>query len=130
MFSRFCTTDPSILVRNGLNKARSRPLLLDALINDIEYAFLPTGSSVVDLRDSVQLNVWKSSLTDELDLAPRSLLTPTPHKLMLHLAYWWFMILLHRPFFGRKSRPIHSTDREIDHVKVSNISANLIGSNL
>lgn len=37
---------------------------------------------------------------------------------MLHLSYWWLFILLHRPFFQRKNRQIHSTDREIDHVKV------------
>ena len=37
---------------------------------------------------------------------------------MLHLAYWWLFILLHRPFFRRKGRPIASMDREIDHVKV------------
>jgi hypothetical protein len=82
---------------------------------------LPKAVFVVDLRASVQLNVWKSSLTDDLDITPRSLLTATPHKLMLHMAYWWLFILLHRPFFHRKSRPIHSMDREIDHVKVSNI---------
>jgi len=84
-----------------LNKARSRPLILDTLIGNID----------------VELNMWKSSLTEDLDITPRSLLTATPHKLMLHLAYWWLCILLHRPFFQRKSKPIRSTDREIDHVK-------------
>ena len=51
-------------------------------------------------------------------LSGRNSLQP-PHKQMLHLAYWRLTILLHRPFFLRKSRPIHSTDCEIDHVKVS-----------
>ena len=32
-------TTISLVVSNGLNKARSRPLVLDTLINDIEYAF-------------------------------------------------------------------------------------------
>ena len=31
------------VVSNGLNKARSRPLVLDNLINDIEYAFSSDG---------------------------------------------------------------------------------------
>ena len=77
-----------------------------------------TIASVVDLRASVRLNMWKSSLPEELEITPRLRLTATPHKLMLHLAYWWLTILLHRPFFHRKSRQIHSMDREIDHVKV------------
>lgn len=44
--------------------------------------------------------------------------TATPHRLMMHCTYWWFFILLHRPFYHRRQRPIHSSDREIDHVKV------------
>ena len=85
--------------------------------------FLLIVASVVDLRGSVRLNEWKSSLSAELEITPRSQPSATPHKLMLHLAYWWLTILLHRPFFLRKSRPIQSTDREIDHVKVSDISS-------
>ena len=82
-----------------------------------------TVASVVDLKASVRLNMWKSSLPEELEITSGSRLTATPHKLMLHLAYWWLSILLHRPFFHLKSRKIHSMDREaeIDHVKVNNI---------
>ena len=81
-----------------------------------------TVASVVNLRPSARLHMWKESLSEELQITTsRSRQTATPHKLMLHLAYWWLVILLHRPFFHRKSRPIHSTDSEIDHVKVSSI---------
>jgi len=37
---------------------------------------------------------------------------------MMHCTYWWFFILLHRPFYHRRPRPLHSSDREIDHVKL------------
>lgn len=97
-------------VLNGLHKARSRPLILDSLIGDID----------------VKLNMWYSSLCTELEITPSSLLTATPHKLMLHLSYWWLFILLHRPFFHRKSRPIQNTDREIDHVKLCRRAAEKI----
>ena len=76
-------------------------------------------------KASVQLNQWKESLDPDIEITPRSLPTATPHKLMLHLSYWWLFILLHRPFVSRKSRPIHGADREIDHVKVSHSSLNL-----
>ena len=115
-------TRMSLVVSNGLNNARSRALILDNLINDIEYAFsfLLTVASVANLRTSARLNMWRDSLSDELEITTaRSRLSATPHKLMLHLAYWWLVILLHRPFFYRKSRPIHSTDSEIVHAKVS-----------
>jgi len=90
-------------VINGLNKARSRALSLDNLINDID----------------ARLNMWRDSLSEELEITTaRMRQAATPHKLMLHLAYWWLVILLHRPFFYRKPRPIHSTDSEIVHAKI------------
>ena len=67
---------------------------------------------------SLKLNTWRNELAPELEITVKSRSTATPHKLMLHIAYWWLFILLHRPFF-RKNRPIYSTAREIDHVKVS-----------
>ncbi|KAF8802030.1 hypothetical protein BYT27DRAFT_6777102 [Phlegmacium glaucopus] len=91
-------------VVNGLNPTRNRT---DALITDID----------------VQLNMWNDSLATELEITP---FTATPHKLMLHLAYWWLSILLHRPFFHRKSRPIHSADPQVDHVKLCRRAAGKI----
>lgn len=69
---------------------------------------------------SLQLNHWKSSLSPDVDITLKSRPTATPHRIMLHLAYWWLFVLLHRPFYHRKTKPgpIHSSDREIDHVKV------------
>ncbi|KAJ7151912.1 hypothetical protein C8R43DRAFT_846056, partial [Mycena crocata] len=66
----------------------------------------------------VQLNSWKSRLTPEVNLTPANRGIATPHRLMLHCAYWWAFILMHRPFFNRKARPLHGSDREIDHVKL------------
>ncbi|KAF8152932.1 hypothetical protein B0H34DRAFT_677166 [Crassisporium funariophilum] len=93
---------PIMDVINGLNRARTRPFALEELISDID----------------LKLNTWKGSLAPELEVTVKSRPTATPHKLMLHLAYWWLFILLHRPFFHRKARPIYSADREIDHVKL------------
>ncbi|KJA23958.1 hypothetical protein HYPSUDRAFT_39482 [Hypholoma sublateritium FD-334 SS-4] len=89
-------------VVNSLDKSRSRPFAIDEVISEID----------------LNLNTWKGRLSPELDITVKSRPTATPHKLMLHLSYWWLFILLHRPFFQRKSRQIHSTDREIDHVKL------------
>lgn len=67
---------------------------------------------------SLQLNTWKGRLCPDVDLTLKTRPTATPHRLTLHLTYWWLFILLHRPFFNRKARPIHGTDKEIDHIKV------------
>ena len=37
---------------------------------------------------------------------------------MLHLAFSWLFILLHRPFY-RRSRPVPGLQKDIDHVKVN-----------
>ncbi|KAF9460391.1 hypothetical protein BDZ94DRAFT_1266118 [Collybia nuda] len=89
-------------VVNGLNSASIRHEVNDELISSID----------------LQLNTWKSNLSPELDMTLKSRPTATPHRLMMHCTYWWFFILLHRPFYHRRQRPIHSSDREIDHVKL------------
>ncbi|KAJ2928460.1 hypothetical protein H1R20_g8634, partial [Candolleomyces eurysporus] len=71
-------------VVNGINKTRVRQSVIDEMITDID----------------LQLNTWKSSLHPDVDLTTKNKLSATPHKLMLHMAYWW-----------------HS-DKAIDHYKL------------
>ncbi|KAJ7512365.1 hypothetical protein B0H11DRAFT_2268428 [Mycena galericulata] len=66
----------------------------------------------------LQLNIWKSQLPHQLDVTLTNRTDSTPHKLMLHCEYWWFLIILHRPFFDPHVQTIQRTDREIDHVKL------------
>ncbi|KAF7313069.1 hypothetical protein MKEN_00992200 [Mycena kentingensis (nom. inval.)] len=91
-------------VVNDLGRAVRRREVTDRVITDID----------------LQLHSWKSSLAPEIDLTPTmsSRESATPHRLMVHAAYWWCFILLHRPFFHRKTRPAHGSDPEVDHVKL------------
>ncbi len=51
---------------------------------------------------SLNLNTWKGRLSPELDITVKSRPTSTPHKLMLHLAYWWlFICFIARSFSAR-----------------------------
>lgn len=70
----------------------------------------------------VQLRTWKEYLPDEVDIMPANRSTSLPHRLMLHLAYWWLHILLHRPFYRREhsSRP---SVVDTDHIKICNRAA-------
>ena len=70
---------------------------------------------------SIQLNNWKDSLPPEVDLTAASRPNALPHRLMLHLAYWWLLLLLHRPFYRRPKSG--SVGPDIDHVKVGSPSA-------
>ncbi|KAJ7507135.1 hypothetical protein B0H11DRAFT_2318641 [Mycena galericulata] len=67
---------------------------------------------------SLELNNWKSRLPPQLDITLANRAKSTPQRLMLHCAYWWCTILLHRPFFNRRARPIQHSDRDIDHDKL------------
>ncbi|KAF5384224.1 hypothetical protein D9615_003446 [Tricholomella constricta] len=89
-------------VVNGLNNASVRHEVNDELISNID----------------LKLNTWKSNLSADLDITLKSRPTATPHRLMMHCTYWWFFILLHRPFYHRKNRPPHLSERDIDHVKL------------
>ncbi|TBU44341.1 hypothetical protein BD309DRAFT_1080110 [Dichomitus squalens] len=66
----------------------------------------------------IQLNNWKDSLPPDVDLTAASRPSALPHRLMLHLAYWWLLLLLHRPFYRRAKSG--STGPDIDHVKLRN----------
>ncbi|EMD40262.1 hypothetical protein CERSUDRAFT_110868 [Gelatoporia subvermispora B] len=70
----------------------------------------------------IQLNEWKDNLAPEADLTAASRQNGIPHKLMLHMSYWWLFILLHRPFY-RRSKHHTSNVPEIDHVKLVNRAA-------
>ncbi|KAI0677740.1 hypothetical protein C8Q78DRAFT_1004170 [Trametes maxima] len=66
----------------------------------------------------IQLNNWKDSLSPEVDLTAASRPNALPHRLMLHLTYWWLLLLLHRPFYRRSKSG--GSGPEIDHVKLCN----------
>ena len=51
---------------------------------------------------SILLINWREDLPSELKLTPSNEGSALPHKLMMHLAYWWLLILLHRPFYRRQ----------------------------
>lgn len=67
----------------------------------------------------IQLSTWKEYLPDEVNITSSNRATSTPHRLMLHLAYWWLHILLHRPFYRRE----HSSTIDTDHIKICNRAA-------
>ncbi|KAF7370442.1 Zn(2)-C6 fungal-type domain-containing protein [Mycena sanguinolenta] len=69
-------------------------------------------------RIDLELNNWKSRLPPQMDITLVNRASSTPHRLMLHLAYWWCFITLHRPFFNRRMQPIQHSDPEVDHVKL------------
>ncbi|KAJ4490322.1 hypothetical protein J3R30DRAFT_3420874 [Lentinula aciculospora] len=73
----------------------------------------------------LQLHAWKGQLPAEIDITLANKTTSTPHKLVLHLSFWWTFILLHRPFFHRKKRS-DTTARDIDHVKLCKRAADNI----
>ncbi|THV02241.1 hypothetical protein K435DRAFT_749764 [Dendrothele bispora CBS 962.96] len=90
---------------NALHAAGNRREMGDEMISNI------------DLR----LHDWKSKLPPEVDITLANKSSGTPHRLMMHLAFHWIFILLHRPFFLRKKRS--SSDKDIDHVKICRIAA-------
>lgn len=56
----------------------------------------------------IELVAWREDLPNELKLTPSNEASALPHKLMMHLAYWWLLILLHRPFYQRQR--MHTVD--------------------
>ncbi|KAH9986615.1 hypothetical protein BJV77DRAFT_950868 [Russula vinacea] len=64
----------------------------------------------------LKLSSWKNDLPAEIDITKSSLGVPQPHQLMLHMTYYWLIILLHRPFYRRR-RSFEDLDGYTDHIK-------------
>ena len=75
---------------------------------------------------SIELNAWKDNLPPEIDLTASTRPMALPHRLTLHLAYWWMLILLHRPFYRRTKSDTSGID--IDHAKVNSFYPQFISS--
>ncbi|KAK7024943.1 Zn(2)-C6 fungal-type domain-containing protein [Favolaschia claudopus] len=92
-------------------------------IIDVVNFLLPARADSLQIDEQVtkidlQLNNWKSQLPPQLEMTLANRNKATPHRFMLHLMYWWCFIVLHRPFFSRRSQSIQHSDREVDHVKL------------
>ena len=72
-----------------------------------------TGHELILNSGSIELNAWKDGLTPEVDLTAATRPSALPHRLSVHLMFWWLFILLHRPFYRRTK----SGGGDIDHVK-------------
>ncbi|KAJ7704480.1 hypothetical protein B0H17DRAFT_1039775 [Mycena rosella] len=98
-------------VVNGLGRStREDGVQYDNLITEID----------------LELNTWRSQLPPELDITVSSRAKSTPQRLMLHCMFWCCSIVLHRPFFNRRARPVPVSDRAIDHVKLCKRAADNI----
>ncbi|KAK7042485.1 Zn(2)-C6 fungal-type domain-containing protein [Favolaschia claudopus] len=113
--------------------AQSSALLVIACkIVNVANALSPTGTmDTVQIEDQVtkvdlQLNNWKGQLPPQLDITLANRARSTPHRLMLHIVYWWCLIVLHRPFFGPRPQHIPQGDPAVDHVKLCTRAADHI----
>ncbi|KAH9969716.1 hypothetical protein BC827DRAFT_1262920 [Russula dissimulans] len=70
----------------------------------------------------LKLSTWKNDLVPEIDISKTNPCAPQPHQLMLHMTYYWLIILLHRPSYRRR-RSFEDTDDYTDHVKPCNRAA-------
>ncbi|KAJ7255438.1 hypothetical protein B0H12DRAFT_532694 [Mycena haematopus] len=90
------------------------------VVNHFRPSARPNATQTAEkvTKIDLELNNWKSQLPPQLDITLVNRDSSTPHRLMLHLAYWWCLIILHRPFFNRRMQPIQKSDPEVDHVKL------------
>ncbi|EUC57600.1 fungal specific transcription factor domain protein, partial [Rhizoctonia solani AG-3 Rhs1AP] len=72
----------------------------------------------VTQKDSVseihlQLDTWYNNLPENFTISARSTTKPLPHIIVLNIAYWWLLLLLHRPFYARTVRSASNASTEI-----------------
>ncbi|KAF8704692.1 Fungal specific transcription factor domain, partial [Rhizoctonia solani] len=67
--------------------------------------------SVSDIH--LNLDTWYNNLPESLTISARSATKPLPHVIVLNIAYWWLLLLLHRPFYARTARSASNASTEI-----------------
>lgn len=98
----------------------NRQWALDQKISDIECVpQSPLLRECSQFSLSVALHQWNSNLPEVLKNTVKMRSNPTPHLLQLHLTFHWSFILLHRPFYKRRSKTVVARENVIDHAKVS-----------
>lgn len=101
--------------RNSLgNDTRHASMQRVSELECVSCVFIPKRRTHISFSRSIELNTWKDSLSPEVDLTASSRPVALPHRMTLHLTYWWLLILLHRPFYRRH----RGGAMDIDHVKV------------
>ncbi|KAJ6510854.1 fungal-specific transcription factor domain-containing protein [Mycena sanguinolenta] len=90
------------------------------VVNNLRSSSRPNVLQVAEhvTKIDLELNSWKRRLSPQLDITLMNRAGSSPQQLMLHLAYWFCFITLHRPFFNRRTQPIQTSDPEVDHVKL------------
>lgn len=81
-------------------------------------------------KDSVSqihllLDSWYNNLPEPLVISTRSSACPLPHVITLNIAYWWLLMLLHRPFYVRTPNPVSSSPNEPPRVGFTDLSVKL-----
>ncbi|KDN47830.1 hypothetical protein RSAG8_03250, partial [Rhizoctonia solani AG-8 WAC10335] len=67
--------------------------------------------SVSDIH--LQLDIWYNNLPENFTISARSTTKPLPHIIVLNIAYWWLLLLLHRPFYARTVRSASNASTDI-----------------
>ncbi|KAF7360528.1 Zn(2)-C6 fungal-type domain-containing protein [Mycena venus] len=93
---------------------------ISELVDNLRPSARPNAVQVEEqiAKIDLDLNNWKRQLPPQLDITPENRASSTPQRLMLHLAYWWCSLTLHRPFFNFPAQRIHHSDPEVDHIKL------------
>jgi hypothetical protein len=99
-------------LREGLGTRVSLSFIQLGLYSEFTHHFVSPSHNLLD---------WKENLAEEINLKPSSRKTATPQRLMIELAFWWHVMLLHR-HFDTRSRPGLLSDNEAYHVKVKTMS--------
>ncbi|KAF7360500.1 Zn(2)-C6 fungal-type domain-containing protein [Mycena venus] len=91
---------------------------ISELVNNWRFSARPNAAQVEEqiAKIDLELNDWKRRLPPQLDITLENRASSTPQRLMLHLAYWWCSLTLHRPFFNCTS--LHHSDPEVGHNKL------------
>ncbi|QRW18424.1 Fungal specific transcription factor domain [Rhizoctonia solani] len=97
----------------GLRRSSSRHASLCFWSADYGSCILKAVKTGGYTEGHLNLDTWYNNLPESLTISARSATKPLPHVIVLNIAYWWLLLLLHRPFYARTARSASNASTEI-----------------
>ncbi|KAG9090104.1 hypothetical protein FS749_000812 [Ceratobasidium sp. UAMH 11750] len=112
------TTSPSKLTTLAFHESCKLMIITTHIIDVMHHRGSNTLEEQMIINAHLRLDTWFNNLPENLLVWARST-SPLPHVIVLHICYWWLLIVLHHPLSEPKDQ---SPERDPAHARITDLS--------
>ncbi|KAG9121881.1 hypothetical protein FRC07_001974 [Ceratobasidium sp. 392] len=73
-------------------------------MQSVLFSYSTAAINLIESKTSLRLDTWFNALPEKLLVWARST-SPLPHLIVLHICYWWLLIVLHQSLYPEEQQP-------------------------